>query len=204
MIAVVDYGMANIGSVLNMFRKVGAAAVATADVSILRSADKVVLPGVGAFGAAIERLRKLDLVGPLTEIAMERRTPVLGICLGMQLLLEGSEEGDAEGLGWISGRVRRFVFSGDDSRLRVPHMGWNDLKLVKQSALFEGVTQPQRFYFVHSYHADCANAADVLGTATYGYEFAAAVERGNIAGMQFHPEKSHRFGMRLLQSFAGV
>jgi glutamine amidotransferase len=202
MIVVVDYGMANIGSVLNMFRKVGAAAVASADVATLRSAKKIVLPGVGAFGSAMDCLRRLDLLGPLTELAMERRVPVLGICLGMQLLLESSEEGDVRGLGWIPGRVRRFAFSGEDSRLRIPHMGWNELKLAKESRLFQGVSQPQRFYFVHSYHAQCENAADVLGTASYGYEFAAAVERDNIAGTQFHPEKSHRFGMRLFQAFA--
>lgn len=202
MIAVVDYGMANIGSVLNMFRKVGAAAVASADVATLRSAKKIVLPGVGAFDSAMERLRQLDLVGPLTELALERRVPVLGICLGMQLLLESSEEGDTRGLGWIPGRVRRFAFSGENVRLRIPHMGWNELKLAKASTLFQGVTEPQRFYFVHSYYAQCDNAADVLGTASYGSEFVAAVEHDNVAGTQFHPEKSHRFGMRLLQAFA--
>ena len=204
MIVVVDYGMANIGSVLNMFRKVGASAMATADVATLRSAQKIVLPGVGAFGRAMDRLRELDLVGPLTELAVERKVPVLGICLGMQLLLDSSEEGDAAGLGWIPGRVRRFQFDGSNSRLRIPHMGWSELKLAKPSKLFAGVTDPQRYYFVHSFHAQCERAEDVLGTATYGYEFTAAVERGNIAGMQFHPEKSHRFGMRLLQAFAGA
>ncbi len=204
MIVVVDYGMANIGSVLNMFSKVGAAAVASADAATIRTADKLVLPGVGAFDQAMARLRRLDLVGPLNEMALERRIPVLGICLGMQLLLDSSEEGDSRGLGWIAGQAKRFTFDGTDSRLRIPHMGWNELKVRKKSVLFEGVTEPQRYYFVHSYHAQCEQQDDVLGTAEYGYEFAAAVERGNISATQFHPEKSHRFGMRLLQAFASA
>ena len=202
MIIVVDYGMANVGSVVNMLRKAGAAALATADRDLIGKAAKLILPGVGAFDSAVRRLRELDLAGVLTEAAVVRGVPTLGICLGMQLLLEGSEEGRLPGLGWIRGRARRFTTEGMGEDLRVPHMGWNELTLHKASRLFDGVQERQRFYFVHSYHAVCEEPADILATTTYGSEFVSAMERGNITGVQFHPEKSHRFGLRLLKAFA--
>jgi glutamine amidotransferase len=202
MIVVVDYGQANVGSVVNMLRKAGAPAVATADRKAIEAAEKLILPGVGAFDSAMSRLRELDLVGVLNEVAVARRVPTLGICLGMQLLLEGSEEGRLPGLGWIKGRARRFTAANMGQDLRVPHMGWNELTPCKASRLFDGAGERQRFYFVHSYHAVCTDLEDVLATTTYGCEFVSAMERDNIAGVQFHPEKSHRFGLRMLKSFA--
>lgn len=202
MIVVVDYGQANVGSVVNMLRKAGAPAVATADRKAIEAAEKLILPGVGAFDSAMSRLRELDLVGVLNEVAVARRVPTLGICLGMQLLLEGSEEGRLPGLGWIRGRARRFTAENMGQDLRVPHMGWNELTPCKASRLFDGAGERQRFYFVHSYHAVCTDPADVLATTAYGCEFVSAMERDNIAGVQFHPEKSHRFGLRMLKAFA--
>jgi glutamine amidotransferase len=202
MIVVVDYGMANVGSVLNMLRKAGAEAVATADRDAIAAAGRMILPGVGAFDSAMRRLNELGLVDVLTEVAVRRRVPTLGICLGMQLMLDGSEEGQLPGLGWIRGHARRFTAADMGEDLRVPHMGWNELSLCKQSRLFEGAEGRQRFYFVHSYRAVCEDPADVLATTRYGCEFVSAMERGNVTGVQFHPEKSHRFGLRLLKAFA--
>lgn len=202
MIVVVDYGMANVGSVLNMLRKAGAEAIATADRDTIAAAGRMILPGVGAFDSAMRRLNELGLVDVLMEVAVRRRVPTLGICLGMQLMLDGSEEGQLPGLGWIRGRARRFTAADMGEDLRVPHMGWNELSLRKPSRLFEGAEERQRFYFVHSYRAVCEDPADVLATTRYGCEFVSAMERGNVAGVQFHPEKSHRFGLRLLKAFA--
>lgn len=202
MIVVVDYGMANVGSVLNMLRKAGADAVATADPDAIAAADRMILPGVGAFDSAMRRLDELGLIDVLGEVVVRRRVPTLGICLGMQLMLDGSEEGHLPGLGWIRGRARRFTAADMGQDLRVPHMGWNELTLRKQSRLFEGVEGPQRFYFVHSYRVVCEDPGDVLATTRYGCDFVSAMERGNVTGVQFHPEKSHRFGLRLLKAFA--
>jgi glutamine amidotransferase len=202
MIVVVDYGMANVGSVINMLRKAGAPAVATADRDAIAAAGRLILPGVGAFDSAMRRLNELGLVEVLHEVAVRRQVPTLGICLGMQLMLEGSDEGQLPGLGWIRGRAQRFTAADMGEDLRVPHMGWNELSLRKPSRLFNGAEGPQRFYFVHSYRAVCDDPGDVLATTHYGCPFVSAVERGNIAGVQFHPEKSHRFGLRLLNAFA--
>jgi glutamine amidotransferase len=202
MIVVVDYGMANVGSVLNMLRKAGAPAVATADRDAIAAAERMILPGVGAFDSAMRRLNELGLVEVLNEVAVRRRVPTLGICLGMQLMLEGSDEGQLPGLGWIRGRARRFTAADMGRDLRVPHMGWNELSLQKPSRLFAGAEGPQRFYFVHSFRAVCEDPGDVLAKTTYGCDFVSAMERDNVAGVQFHPEKSHRFGLRLLRAFA--
>lgn len=202
MIVVVDYGMANVGSVLNMLRKAGAPAVATAERDAIAAAERMILPGVGAFDSAMRRLNELGLVDVLNEVAVRRRVPTLGICLGMQLMLEGSDEGQLPGLGWIRGRARRFTAADMGGDLRVPHMGWNELSLHKPSRLFAGAEGPQRFYFVHSFRAVCEDPGDVLAETTYGCDFVSAMERDNVAGVQFHPEKSHRFGLRLLKAFA--
>jgi glutamine amidotransferase len=201
MIVVVDYGMANIASVLNMLRKVGASAVASADPVLLATADKIILPGIGAYDSAMQRLHDLRLFDVLNEMVQVRKVPTLGICLGMQLLLEGSEEGVLAGFGWIKGRARRFVFPPGQP-LKIPHMGWSEVRVAKDSVLFRGAEGPQRFYFVHSYHVVCSDPADVLATAEYGHPFTAGVERGNVSGLQCHPEKSHRFGMRFLRAFS--
>lgn len=209
MIAIIDYGLGNLGSIANMLRAIGAKCEITGDREAISRADKLVLPGVGAFDAGMTRLEE----GGLDTLVKEQVTagkPVLGICLGMQLLGLSSEEGEKAGLGLIPFHTQRFDFAAHGvnpslaSRLKVPHMGWDVADFEKNSPLTVGIKGQQRYYFVHSYHAVCDEPSDVLMTCDYGYKFAAAVSRDNVYGVQFHPEKSHDFGMRLLENFAGV
>ena len=203
MIVVVDYGAGNIGSVLNMIRKAGGQAVASAKVDDLQSAQKLLLPGVGSFDNAMLKLEQLNLVEPIRDRALAG-VPLLGICLGMQLLSFGSEEGTKAGLGLIPGRVRRFHFDEKEPLLRIPHMGWNTVKVSKKHPLAEGLEADARFYFVHSYHYECEDSADELFNTHYGYDFTSGIQRGNVMGVQFHPEKSHRFGMQLFKNFIAI
>lgn len=199
-VAIVDYGMGNIGSIRKMLRLVGANPVVTADPSVMSQADRVLLPGVGHFDRAMANLHELGLVEPLRRLALVDRKPFLGICLGMQLLCRSSEEGTQPGLGLLDARVRRFEFAGP-VRLKVPHMGWTTLEPRKASPLLLGLDGASRFYFVHSFYVECAEPADVLAEASYGVTFVAAFERGNVQGVQFHPEKSHRFGIQMFRNF---
>lgn len=201
MIVIADYGMGNLGSIANMFKRVGVPSMITSDLSEIDAATKLVLPGVGSFDSAMERVEESGMHEILTRKALVERIPVLGICLGMQLLMDGSDEGRRPGLGWIAGRVHDF--GGVDGFVeKVPHMGWNDVRRTEGSALTGELGEAPRFYFVHSYFVKCADPGDVILTARYGIEFDAAVHRENIYGVQFHPEKSHRYGMRLLRNFA--
>lgn len=203
MIAIVDYDMGNVASVANMLKRIGARdPVLTRDPDVLRRAEKVILPGVGAFDKGMRNLAEFGLLDVLNDAAMARRIPVLGICLGMQLLTHSSEEGDLPGLGLIDGRTVRFRFEAG-SQLKVPHMGWNYVSPRRENALI--VAEPRsRFYFVHAYYVTCAEERDIIGTTQYGLEFACAVNRDNVFGVQFHPEKSHRYGMTLLERFVAV
>lgn len=202
MIVVIDYGMGNVGSILNMLKRIGVPARLSADPDEIDRADKLILPGVGAFDTGMKRLNELGLIPLLNDKVLARKTPTLGVCLGMQLLSEGSEEGALPGLGWIRGRTVRFCFDSRQAHLKVPHMGWNTIRLVQESGLFEGLSEP-RFYFVHSYYVDCHAPADVVAVTRYGYEFVSSLQHENIFGAQFHPEKSHRFGMQVYRNFAG-
>jgi glutamine amidotransferase len=202
-ITVVDYGAGNIGSVLNMIRKVGGQAEASSNPDKLRNANKVLLPGVGSFDNAMIKLEQLELVQPLRECAAFG-VPLFGICLGMQLLAQCSEEGTLPGLGLIPGRVRRFSFNADQSALKIPHMGWNQVSAGKKHPLTDGLETGARFYFVHSYHYECEDQADELFNTQYGYKFSSGVQHGNVMGVQFHPEKSHRFGMQLFKNFINL
>ena len=199
MIAIVDYGIGNLGSVTKGFRHVGAETVLSGDPEILRRADALVLPGDGAFGATVAEVRGRGLVPVLRE-AVDAGTPVLGICIGMQLFFEESEEhGRHQGLGILPGRVRRF-----DEALTVPHMGWNTLRARRAHPLLEGVADGSHVYFVHSYYCDAAEDV-VIAASDYGQDFAAIVGRGQVLGLQFHPEKSQAVGQRLVANFvAGV
>ena len=204
MIAIVDYGVGNLGSVANMFKRVGANAGITSSHADIRRASGVILPGVGHFDAGMQRLKDSGLVDVLNEVVAAQSTPVLGICLGMQLLARGSEEGSEPGLGWLPADVKKFRFDGADATLPVPHMGWNDVRPVG-AGLFSGFpAEEARFYFVHSFYVDCDDVANVAGWTRYGHDFAASVQRGKVYGAQFHPEKSHRFGLRLLSNFASL
>ena len=199
MIAIVDYGIGNLGSVTKGFRRAGAEVELTGDPALLRRADALVLPGDGAFGATMAEIDRRGLV-PLLREAVTAGTPLLGICIGMQVLFEESEEhGRHQGLGLLPGRVRRF----DDS-LTVPHMGWNTLRARRPHPLLEGVADGSHVYFVHSYYCEAAEEV-VIATSDYGQDFAAIVGRGPVLGLQFHPEKSQAVGQRLVANFvAGV
>ena len=200
-VTVVDYGVGNIGALLNMFDYLGIDAQASGNALVLARADKLVLPGVGAFDKAMSTLRTRELIEPLNEAVLERRRPVLGVCLGMQLLARGSEEGDEPGLGWIDADVRRIVLS-EGSPLKVPHIGWTEVKPLRRSALFDPGERVERFYFDHGYHICCQRAEDAAAVIDYDAELCCAVSVAHVHGVQFHPEKSHRFGMRLLRAFA--
>jgi glutamine amidotransferase len=203
MISVVDYGVANLGSMLNMLHKVGAPARRVGTPEELAQATKIVLPGIGAFDHGMGALAERGLVEPLRRKALDERVPLLGVCLGMQMLGLGSEEGVSDGLGLIPMRCRRLQLPAG-GRLKVPHMGWNTIVQRRASPLLQGLDEQARFYFVHSYHAVCERDEDVLATTIYGVELVSVVECGNIRGVQFHPEKSHRYGMALLGNFAAL
>lgn len=200
MISIVDYGMGNSGSIANMLRYLGAECNLVNDPESLANSSAIILPGVGSFDNGVEKLQPFIRV--LNELVIEKKVPFLGICLGMQLLFENSEEGQLPGLGWIRGNVVKFDFNETQfSNLKVPHMGWNLVKPefdVKSTLYFP---EQSRFYFVHSFHVQCEDDADVFATTCYGYDFTCAVRRDNIWGAQFHPEKSHKFGFNFFRCF---
>lgn len=200
MITVIDYAIGNLAAVANMFKRLGVVCEITSDIEKIRRAEKIVLPGNGAFDACMQGLRATGLIPLLEERVLHEKTPLLGICVGAQMLGNGSEEGSDPGLGWIDMQVKRFpALPG----LRIPHMGWCHVRRnAPDHPLLQGMDDDARFYFVHSYYMHAANPQDVLLTAHYGLDFAAAVCVGNIAGVQFHPEKSHRYGKQLLGQFA--
>ena len=204
MIAIVDYGMGNPGSIRNMFTRIGAESVITSSPDVIRSADRLVLPGVGAFDEAVVNLDRSGLARVLNEQVLDHRVPILGICLGMQLMSQSSEEGTLPGFGWIEARTVRFRFGPERSHLRVPHMGWNHIEVALRGSILDDLPDNPRFYFVHSYHVKCADETIVLATTQYGIPFHSAVLKGNIMGTQFHPEKSHKFGLQVLRNFAGA
>ncbi|MEW9902624.1 imidazole glycerol phosphate synthase subunit HisH [Pseudomonas putida] len=198
----IDYGCGNLASVVNMIQHVGGEAQIIRSPEQLADAGKLILPGVGAFDHSIGHLRGGGWVAPLEQAVFEREVPIMGVCLGMQLLTRGSEEGQAPGLGWIDAQVKRFRVA--QAGLKVPHMGWNEVRQMRADVLLPPEDSPRRFYFVHSYRVECADPEDVLLECEYGETFVAAFRRANIWGFQFHPEKSHRFGMTLFRNFLEV
>ena len=204
MISVVNLGSANIGSVLNMLRRVQVPARVAESVKDIDTADKIILPGVGHFADSAARLAASPFREALETAAMVQGKPVLGICLGMQLMTRGSEEGQGEGLGWVPANTVRFQADRVDEKLLVPHMGWNDVTSVADAELTRDLPADTRFYFCHSYHVECDEPSHVLLRTTHGYEFTSAFMVDNLIGVQFHPEKSLRFGMALLERFAGI
>ena len=199
MITILDYGMGNLGSVMNMFKRIGVKSRISSDIKEIEQAEKLLLPGVGAFDAAMGRINANNFIDVLNFLAHDKKIPVMGICLGMQLLTEGSDEGVLPGLGWIKGRASKFPKSDN---LKVPHMGWNLVEPQKDHPLIQNLPPEPRFYFVHSYHVDVTNSEDSILKTSYGVTFDSAIGRENIMGTQFHPEKSHKFGMKILENFA--
>ena len=205
MIVILDYDMGNVCSIQNMLKKIGEKAVISRDPETIICADKLILPGVGNYDMGMEQLDKYNLIEKIRIHAIEKQKPILGICLGMQLLGRKSEEGNADGLGLIPFDVVKFRFDSqktEERDLKIPHMGWNYVKTVLPDKLTDSLDENQRYYFVHSYHALCDKTENILMTCDYGYVFTAGVKKGSIYGVQFHPEKSHHFGMKILQNFA--
>ena len=205
MVAIIDYGMGNNGSILNMIKAIGGNAVVTSDPDVIDKVDKIILPGVGSFDNGMLNLAKRGLTPILIDKVIHRKTPVLGICLGMQLMTKCSGEGVTTGLGWVDAETVRFRFGEENKRLKIPHMGWNTIRVLRESnILFKNIGTETKYYFVHSYHLVCNNQEDVSSTTFHGYEFASSFESGNIMGVQFHPEKSHKYGKNLLMNFLGI
>jgi glutamine amidotransferase len=204
MIAIVDYGLGNIAAFANLYNR------ANINVSIARTADdlqgasKLILPGVGHFDHAMELLQQSGMRDTLDDLVLGKKVPIIGICVGMQILARRSEEGKLPGLGWLDADVKAFKSQAATKEMALPHMGWNDVRPASADRLFEGLETEARFYFLHSYYVDCDRQQDVLATCNYGTDFGCAVHAANIYGVQFHPEKSHRFGTRLLKNFAGL
>lgn len=200
-IVIVNYGMGNIGSVLNMFSYLQIEARISDRVDEIAKAEKLVLPGVGAFDNGIFNIKKLGLIGILNEKVLVEKTPVLGICLGMQMMTSFSEEGSQDGLNWIKAKTFRFKFE-DDIRLKIPHMGWNYINKNNENEIVRGLDNLSKFYFVHSYYVKCEDMSHSVCTTHYGLEFDSVISKDNVFGCQFHPEKSHKYGMRVLKNFA--
>jgi glutamine amidotransferase len=200
MIIVIDYNMGNIGSIVNMAKKARGEVVLSSEPDQIERAEKLILPGVGAFNTGMRNLTELGFANIVKRRVVRDRIPILGICLGMQLLTERSEEGTMPGLGLVDASTIRFKFD-DGTGLRIPHMGWNSVNIRKESPLFNQMYPDPLFYFVHSYHVVCKNPEDVLSTTNYGYDFVSSLQNGNIFGTQFHPEKSHKYGLRLMKNF---
>lgn len=197
-VIIVDYGMGNVGSLRNMLSKVNIPAQVSSDPEVIRDAERLILPGVGAFDEAVRTLEATFIREAIIERSLRTDRLIVGVCLGMQLLMEGSEEGQLGGLGLIPGRCVRFPGTAGNELLRVPHMGWNQVEPVRKSQRVPSLGVDSRYYFVHSYYVQPSDEADVLGTTDYGLRFTSAIESGSVLGFQFHPEKSHRHGMRLL------
>lgn len=202
MIAILDYGLGNIKAFANIYKGLNIPFVIAEDRAALASADRIILPGVGAFDHAMVRLRESGLFEALEDAVIGKGKPVLGVCVGMQMLARSSEEGDQPGLGWIDGHVAKISFPEEAPRGLLPHMGWSTLQPRADEPLLDGVDEKIGFYFLHSYRFICNDPADVIAVADYATPFDCAVRRGNIHGVQFHPEKSHHNGIRLLTNFA--
>ena len=202
MITIIDYGMGNLGSVSNMFKKIRVVSKITSDLKEIKYAKKLLLPGVGSFDKAMQKIRNSGIKDVLDNKVILEKTPILGICLGMQLLTNSSEEGDEKGLGYINASAKKFIFN--DNKMKVPHMGWNIVKKSTPSLLTHDFEEESRFYFVHSYYVEVENQENSILKTKYGLEFDSAIQNKNVYGAQFHPEKSHKFGMKLFENFAKI
>lgn len=203
-VVIVDYKMGNVGSILNMLKYIGISALVSSDPAEIDGADQLVLPGVGAFDAGMDAIRAMGLIKVLEKKAMHDRIPILGICLGMQLITRRSEEGTQQGLAWVQADTVRFRSPLNEDVLRIPHVGWNSFRPLRPDRLFSGMESGGRAYFVHSFHVRCDSEADVIATTHYGDDFPSIIRNDNVVGMQFHAEKSHKYGMQLFRNFFGT
>jgi len=204
MITIIDYGLGNVLAFVNVYSRLNIPVAVAKSANDLINATKLILPGVGSFDHAMQQLDQSGMRQPVEQLVLQNAMPVLGICVGMQMLAKFSDEGELPGLGWIDGEVKRFDLSAMPSGSNLPHMGWNDVKPVADGGLFNGMEQDARFYFLHSFYFKCHQQPDVLAVTDYGGQFSSAVRRDNVYGVQFHPEKSHHFGSQLLKNFAEV
>lgn len=204
MITIVDYGLGNIHAFANIYKRLDIPVRVASDAASLAGSERLILPGVGAFDWSMERLQQSGMRETLDRLVLHDKRPVIGICVGMQMMARRSDEGSGSGLGWLDAEVRLFDEQRFSGPTHLPHMGWNDVLPRAGEALFAGLEQDARFYFLHSYYFEAHDAADVAATSDYGGPFCCAVRRGNVMGVQFHPEKSHQWGIRLLKNFAEV
>jgi glutamine amidotransferase len=202
MIAIIDYGSGNVGAIANIYKQMKVPHLITGKLDELASAERFVLPGVGDFDTTMTYMRESGMLATLNQQILVRKKKVLGICVGMQILAQSSEEGELPGLGWIPARVRKINAATLNNKPKLPHMGWNSIRLADNCPLFDGVDPEKGFYFLHSYYFDAESAADIVATVTYGSEITCGVTRGNVFGLQFHPEKSHGNGMAIFRNFA--
>jgi imidazole glycerol-phosphate synthase subunit HisH len=204
MITLINYGSGNIHAIANIYKRINIPYIITNDPKELLSAEKLILPGVGDFDETMMLLNDLGIKDVLNEMVLIKKVPILGVCVGMQILGNSSEEGSLDGFGWIKGKVRKLDESKLETKPHLPHMGWNTITLKRENSLFDNIIPDNGFYFLHSYYFDCDNATDVLATANYGEEFASAINHENVYGFQFHPEKSHQNGIELFKNFANL
>jgi glutamine amidotransferase len=202
-VIIIDYQVGNLGSVLNMFKKVGVPAMISSDPKVIGEAERILLPGIGRFDFCMQSLKKSGLIPLLEKKVFTDKVPTLGICVGYQLLAQHGEEGNCDGLGWIPAQVKKFKFLPSE-KMKVPHMGWNWVKPVKESPLSKGFTENSKFYFAHSYYVETQDPNIDLLKTDYGFEFTSAIQKDNLFGVQFHPEKSHKYGMQLFKNFSEV
>lgn len=199
-IVIIDYGMGNLRSVQKKFNKVGFDAEISSNLDVINSATKLVLPGVGHFSHGVKKLKELGIWDVLNRVVLEKKTPILGICLGMQLMAKHSKEGNVDGLGWFDADVVKFQI-GNQLKYKVPHMGWNNTSIKKENILYSNLDDSSMFYFVHSYYMKCNDQSDVLATTGYEDQFVSVIQKNNIYGTQFHPEKSHDDGDKMIKNF---
>lgn len=203
MITIIDYGLGNIQAFCNVYKRLNIQVNVAKTKEDLDGATKLILPGVGAFDHAMDLLNESGMRPTLENLVLDKKTPIVGICVGMQILANSSEEGMSSGLGWISGKVKRFIQPQAEKKLPMPHMGWNDVEShIGGNLLLKGLEEDSRFYFLHSYYYECDVQSNILATTEYGKRFSSAIHHENIFGVQFHPEKSHHYGQQLLKNFA--
>jgi glutamine amidotransferase len=205
-IVIIDFDSGNVNSIINILKKIGYNSVVTSDLKLIEDADKLILPGVGSFDTGMNNLVRKDLINILNKKVLEDKTPILGICLGMQLMGIRSQEGSMDGLGWLDFESLRFDLKDNACNLKIPHMGWNYIDVNKNSILYKDMYDNPRFYFVHSYYfkETNENESQILTRTSYGHSFVSSIVKDNIFGVQFHPEKSHKFGMKLLDNFLSI